>query len=346
MRAAWTFSARRSRSWPCSASSTASSASPRTAGSAAVRCRSLVGLAVGVVFFRREQRARRSADRRAAVRRRRRSVQRWPPTCSACSWCSARSCSSPSTCSWCSAWARWRPGLWMAPSGIVFALGSMAAPVLVRHFRPSTVIASGLLLAAVGFALLTQLAAAQSPWLLFAGMMVFCIGLAPDRRDHDRSRHGRRAAGAGGRRLGRSRRRASSSAARSASPCSAACLTAVYRGAAGRAATCRHFRRTRSRARATRSAALSMRRTTLPAEQAAQLLAAARAAFVYAFEVTSAVSAVCAVLAAIFAADAAAQCRPTRISARGCRVPAVCSRRCEGRHGRCRRCGTSTGLKR
>ncbi len=40
----------------------------------------------------------------------------------------------------------------------------------------------------------------------------------------------------------------------------------------------------------------------LPNEQAAQLLATARAAFVYAFEVTSAVSAVCAVLAAIFAA--------------------------------------------
>ena len=42
--------------------------------------------------------------------------------------------------------------------------------------------------------------------------------------------------------------------------------------------------------------------SSLPNEQAAQLLATARSAFVYAFEVTSAVSAVCAVLAAVFAA--------------------------------------------
>jgi DHA2 family multidrug resistance protein-like MFS transporter len=42
--------------------------------------------------------------------------------------------------------------------------------------------------------------------------------------------------------------------------------------------------------------------SSLPAEQAAQLLATARNAFVYAFEVTSAVSAACALLAAVFAA--------------------------------------------
>jgi DHA2 family multidrug resistance protein-like MFS transporter len=40
----------------------------------------------------------------------------------------------------------------------------------------------------------------------------------------------------------------------------------------------------------------------LPNEEAAQLLGTARSAFVYAFEVTSAVSAVCALLAAILAA--------------------------------------------
>jgi len=70
-------------------------------------------------------------------------------------------------------------GLWMAPSGIVFALGSMAAPLLVRHLHPATVIACGLLLAAAGFALLTQIAASNSPWLLFAGMMAFCAGMSP-----------------------------------------------------------------------------------------------------------------------------------------------------------------------
>jgi DHA2 family multidrug resistance protein-like MFS transporter len=42
--------------------------------------------------------------------------------------------------------------------------------------------------------------------------------------------------------------------------------------------------------------------SSLPTEQAARLLATARNAFVYAFEVTSAVSALCALLAAVFAA--------------------------------------------
>jgi DHA2 family multidrug resistance protein-like MFS transporter len=41
---------------------------------------------------------------------------------------------------------------------------------------------------------------------------------------------------------------------------------------------------------------------TLPSEQGAQLLSTARTAFVYAFEVTSAVSALCALMAAVFAA--------------------------------------------
>ena len=56
-----------------------------------------------------------------------------------------------------------RGRLWMAPSGIVFALGSMAAPILVRNFHPASVIATGLLLSALGFASLTQIVAARVP---------------------------------------------------------------------------------------------------------------------------------------------------------------------------------------
>jgi DHA2 family multidrug resistance protein-like MFS transporter len=70
-------------------------------------------------------------------------------------------------------------GIWTAPSGLVFAVGSMAAPYLSRRFEPSTIIAAGYLIAASGFALLTQVAGAESPWLMFAGMMIFCLGLAP-----------------------------------------------------------------------------------------------------------------------------------------------------------------------
>lgn len=70
-------------------------------------------------------------------------------------------------------------GLWTAPSGIVFALGSVAAPFLVRRFEPYVVISVGFVISAVGFLLLTQLSAVTSPWLLFAGMMIFCLGMAP-----------------------------------------------------------------------------------------------------------------------------------------------------------------------
>jgi len=69
--------------------------------------------------------------------------------------------------------------LWTAPSGLVFAGGSLAAPVLVRNFQPVTIITCGLLLAAVGFALLTQLSNVASPWFLLAAMLTFCVGLAP-----------------------------------------------------------------------------------------------------------------------------------------------------------------------
>lgn len=70
-------------------------------------------------------------------------------------------------------------GIWTAPSGVIFAFGSLAAPFLVRRYPPNVVIASGFLISAVGFALLTQLSATQGPWLLFAGMIVLCLGLAP-----------------------------------------------------------------------------------------------------------------------------------------------------------------------
>lgn len=70
-------------------------------------------------------------------------------------------------------------GLWTAPSGLVFALGSVAAPWLVRRYPPHLVIAIGLLISAAGFALLTQLSAVHGPWLLFVGMLILCLGVAP-----------------------------------------------------------------------------------------------------------------------------------------------------------------------
>jgi DHA2 family multidrug resistance protein-like MFS transporter len=70
-------------------------------------------------------------------------------------------------------------GLWSAPSGIAFVAGSMLAPVLVRHFRPDRVIAAGMMVSALGFVVLTQIGGPHSLWVLMAGLLLFCLGLAP-----------------------------------------------------------------------------------------------------------------------------------------------------------------------
>jgi len=70
-------------------------------------------------------------------------------------------------------------GLWTAPSGLAFVAGSMGAPFLLRVASPAMILATGFLISAVGYAIVTQLSIDQGPWLLFVGMMVFCIGLSP-----------------------------------------------------------------------------------------------------------------------------------------------------------------------
>jgi DHA2 family multidrug resistance protein-like MFS transporter len=70
-------------------------------------------------------------------------------------------------------------GLWTAPAGITFALGSVASSWLNRYFSARLIIASGFMIAAVGFLFLTQLSGATSPLLLTVGMVIFSAGLAP-----------------------------------------------------------------------------------------------------------------------------------------------------------------------
>lgn len=48
-------------------------------------------------------------------------------------------------------------GLWSVPGAISFIVGSNLAPKIVKRFRPAFVVAGGLLIAAVGFAMLTQI---------------------------------------------------------------------------------------------------------------------------------------------------------------------------------------------
>jgi DHA2 family multidrug resistance protein-like MFS transporter len=70
-------------------------------------------------------------------------------------------------------------GLWTAPSGLAFIVGSLSAPAIVRHVRPAYVMAAGLVLAAVGFAVLAQVERTSGVAVLVTGYVVFSAGLAP-----------------------------------------------------------------------------------------------------------------------------------------------------------------------
>jgi MFS transporter, DHA2 family, multidrug resistance protein len=70
-------------------------------------------------------------------------------------------------------------GLWMLPSSAGFIVGSLLTPLLVRRARPAYVMAAGMALAAVGFALLTRLDPAGGLAVLVAGSVVFSLGSAP-----------------------------------------------------------------------------------------------------------------------------------------------------------------------
>jgi DHA2 family multidrug resistance protein-like MFS transporter len=69
-------------------------------------------------------------------------------------------------------------GLWMLPSSLGFIVGSLLTPLLVRRARPAFVMAAGMVLAAVGFGLLTQLDGTGLS-VLVIGSVVFSLGSAP-----------------------------------------------------------------------------------------------------------------------------------------------------------------------
>ncbi len=72
-----------------------------------------------------------------------------------------------------------RAGLWTLPFALPLILGSLLAPVVARRVRPALVIAAGLVVAAVGYALLARLAAGSSLALFVAGEVISSLGLAP-----------------------------------------------------------------------------------------------------------------------------------------------------------------------
>jgi MFS transporter, DHA2 family, multidrug resistance protein len=70
-------------------------------------------------------------------------------------------------------------GLWTVPYAGAFIVGALVTPLFVRRIRPGFVIAGGLALAGVGFALLTQVDGESALVTLVTGSVVFALGLAP-----------------------------------------------------------------------------------------------------------------------------------------------------------------------
>lgn len=70
-------------------------------------------------------------------------------------------------------------GLWMLPTGAVFVVGSMLAPVMMNYAPRAYIIAGCFLLAAGSFAVLTQMSAFTHIGTFVAVLTVLCFGLAP-----------------------------------------------------------------------------------------------------------------------------------------------------------------------
>ena len=70
-------------------------------------------------------------------------------------------------------------GAWSVPSAIGFIVGSNVGPRIVRRVRPAIVMAIGLLLAAVGLGMLTQVGSSDGLMVVVAASIVISLGLAP-----------------------------------------------------------------------------------------------------------------------------------------------------------------------
>jgi DHA2 family multidrug resistance protein-like MFS transporter len=70
-------------------------------------------------------------------------------------------------------------GLWTLPWALAFVVGSQVTPRLARRIPPATLMAGGMLLAAVGFAVFVGLHEGSGFWTFFVGSVIFSLGLAP-----------------------------------------------------------------------------------------------------------------------------------------------------------------------
>jgi len=70
-------------------------------------------------------------------------------------------------------------GLATVPSMLAFVAGSMIVPWIGRRVAPATTMAGGLVLAAVGFGLLTQVSLGAGLPVLIAGTVIYSLGISP-----------------------------------------------------------------------------------------------------------------------------------------------------------------------
>lgn len=70
-------------------------------------------------------------------------------------------------------------GLWSLPSALAFILGTPIVPVLAHRFRPAQIMAVGLIMAALGFALLSRVGTESSVGLVVVASVIFSLGFTP-----------------------------------------------------------------------------------------------------------------------------------------------------------------------
>src|SRR5712691_10449110 len=70
-------------------------------------------------------------------------------------------------------------GLWTLPWSVGFIVGTQLVPMTVRRIQPAFVMGGGLFLAAIGFAVLTQIGHGHGLAAVVAGSIIFSIGLSP-----------------------------------------------------------------------------------------------------------------------------------------------------------------------
>jgi MFS transporter, DHA2 family, multidrug resistance protein len=70
-------------------------------------------------------------------------------------------------------------GLWTLPWAVSQIVGSLLTPVIVRRVQAVFVIAASLMLAAIGFGILTQVGGSSDLWIIVAGSVLVSFGLIP-----------------------------------------------------------------------------------------------------------------------------------------------------------------------